>query len=382
MSLVVTAPVESPTTEGRDPRKSPLHRILEHAAALASIALATLVSWSAREAIDPADVAMLYLVAIAIVAARLGLGPSIGASLAAVAAFDFFFVPPFFTFHVEQPNHVVTFLVMLGGGVAISTMTDRIRRRTQEAQAARSMAETEELRSAILSTVSHDLRTPLAVITGAASTLLEDGPVIDEGERRELLRSITDEAARLDRLVANLLEMSRLESGSSPVRKEWVPVEEIVGSALTRVETKLGGRSISTRLPEIQYRVAVDPILFEQVLLNLLDNAAKHTPAGTPIDVEVRAEAGALAIEVADRGPGIAPADVPRVFEKFHRGSSGTRGSGLGLAICRGIVLAHGGTIAATPREGGGVRLCVRLPVFDRIEPLPPDVDAVAEGAA
>lgn len=334
-------------------------------------ALATLTSWALRSQIDLADVAMIHLVAIA-AAATLGRAPSITAALSSVAAFDFFFVPPIFTFHVEQMRHVVTFGVMLIAGISIATMTDRLRRQSEdrarlaaEARSARVQAETEELRSSLLSAVSHDLRTPLAVITGATTSLLEEGHHLDEAARRDLLRSVTEEAARIERLVGNVLEMSRLESGVAHAAREWVPVEEIVGSALTRLEDRLVGRAVTTRLPEEPWRVAVDPVLFEQVFVNLIDNAAKHTPAGTPIDVEVRSAGESIVFEVSDRGEGIAPGDMSRLFEKFHRGQSAASGSGLGLAICRAIVRAHGGTIEALAREGGGTVMRVVLPSFD-----------------
>ena len=357
--VVVTERADRPTW-------APARTALEHGAALVAVALATGLGWLARDAMALVDVAMLHLVAVALVAARTRVTPAIVAALASVVSLDFFFVPPLFTLHVQDLRHGVTFAVLLGGGVTIALMTGRLRRQTEAAREARARAEAEETRSAILSAVSHDVRTPLAVITGAATTLLDDGDRLDAEQRTELLRSVTEEAARMERLVANVLEMTRLEAGERLV-KEWVPVEEIVGSALTRLEGRLEGRAVTTRLPASPLRVAVDPVLFEHVLLNLLDNAAKHTPPATPIEIEARAEGEALALEVADRGPGIAEADRARVFEKFHRGAGEPRGSGLGLAICRGIVRAHGGTIEALAREGGGAVLRVVLPAFDRV---------------
>ena len=244
-------------------------------------------------------------------------------------------------------------------------MTERLRRQTRDARSAREQAENEELRSSLLMAVSHDLRTPLAVITGAATSLLDPSRTIDEAERRDLLRTVTEEASRLERLVANVLEMSRLEANGTRAAREWVPVEEIVGSALTRVERELEGRAVTTSLPEAPWRVAVDHVVFEQALVNLLDNAAKHTPPGTPIDLAVRSAGTAIVFEVADRGPGIAREDEARVFEKFQRGPGEARGSGLGLAICRAIVRAHDGTIEAVAREGGGEAMRITLPAFD-----------------
>lgn len=328
------------------------------------VGVATLALSLARDLLDLADVAMVYLVAIAAVASRLGRVPSLAASVLSVVALDFFFVPPFHAFHVDDLRHVITFAVLLGAGVSIAALTEEARRSANAARRAITRADEEELRSSILSAVSHDLRTPLAVVTGAASTLLDERAQLAPGVRQELLRSIGEESARIERLIHNALEMSRLE-GDARIDKEWVPVEEIVGSALTRSEKRLEGRPVGTALPSAPWRVAVDPVLFEQVLVNLLDNAAKHTPAGTPVDITVGEAEGQLVIEVSDRGPGV-PGDIaPRIFEKFERGGGGAGGAGLGLAICRAVVRAHGGAITVAARPGGGATFRVVLPTFD-----------------
>jgi two-component system sensor histidine kinase KdpD len=227
-------------------------------------------------------------------------------------------------------------------------------------------ARTEELRSSLLSSVSHDLRTPLAAITGAASALRDEAAATEPHEHRELLDTIAEEAGRLERLLANLLDMTRLESGGLEPKREWVPLEEIVGAALTRLESQLTGRTIVTELPEDLPLAFGDPLLLEQLVINLLDNAARHTPPGTPIEIRAAAVEGALELEVADRGPGLAPGDETRVFEKFQRGSrAGAGGVGLGLAICRGIATAHGGSIQAENRPGGGALFRLILPLLD-----------------
>jgi two-component system sensor histidine kinase KdpD len=245
-------------------------------------------------------------------------------------------------------------------------------RLAEQAAAAARRASHEEMRSSLLSAVSHDLRTPLAVITGAATTLREGGrasPV--EGE---LLDTICEEADRLERLVRNLLDMTRLQSGALEVRREWIPLEEIVGSALTRLDDRLTGRPVRTALPADLPLVSADAVLLEQVLVNLLENAAKHTPARSPVDIAARAEEGAVAIDVADRGPGIPAGAESRIFEKFFRGNGGSApGSGLGLAICRGIVDAHGGTLVAENRSGGGALFRITLPLVGRPPLAPPD---------
>ncbi|MFO0596199.1 MAG: sensor histidine kinase KdpD [Myxococcaceae bacterium] len=231
---------------------------------------------------------------------------------------------------------------------------------SEAAEHAALRARTEELRSSLLSTVSHDLRTPLAVVTGAATTLRDGARGLDEPTRAQLLDTIVDEAERLERLVRNLLDMTRVQSGSLHVTKEWVPVDEVVGSARARVrpapEVRLSGT------PEVSL-LHVDPVLFEQVLWNLLDNAAKHAP-GSAIDLEVARDGSDVRLTVSDRGPGITVEEAERLFEKFYRADKTVApGAGLGLAICRGIVEAHGGRIEARPRDGGGASFVVRVPL-------------------
>jgi two-component system sensor histidine kinase KdpD len=226
-------------------------------------------------------------------------------------------------------------------------------------------AETERLRSSLLSSVSHDLRTPLAVIAGASSSLLEEGQTLTDATRRELLQTIVDESSRLATLVENLLHMTRLESGSVAINKQWYPLEEIVGSALERTKKPLAGRPISARLPGNLPLVKIDGVLIEQVLINLLENAAKYTPPGTPVDVAAGMDGTNLIVEVADRGPGLNEIERQRVFDKFYRGSTAgasQRGAGLGLAICRAIVEAHGGRIWEDDRQGGGARFIFSIP--------------------
>jgi two-component system sensor histidine kinase KdpD len=224
--------------------------------------------------------------------------------------------------------------------------------------------QTEQMRSSLLSAVSHDLRTPLASITGAASTLRAQGNRLPLETQQELLESISDEAERMGRLVSNLLDMTRFESGGVELRRDYYPVEEIVGTVLQRMERQLEGRTILTELSENLPMIFVDDVLFGQVLWNLLENAAKYTQPGTPVDLAAFEEDGAVIIEVRDRGPGIPPGEEERIFEKFYRGKSNSaRGAGLGLPICRAIVQAHHGTIQALPRQGGGAIFQIRLPI-------------------
>ncbi len=240
-----------------------------------------------------------------------------------------------------------------------------------EAQDARLRIETEQMRNSLLSAVSHDLRTPLASITGAASSLLSHGSQLDPATRKDLLEGIAQEAQRLARLVNNLFEMTRLESGVVEVKRDWHSLEEIIGAALTRLEPQMGKRPVAIRLPPDLPLISVDDVLLEQVFVNLFENAAKYTPEGSEIAVSAALEDDRVLIEVMDRGPGFAPGEEKRIWDKFYRGpAEGVRGAGLGLSICRAIVLAHGGSIDARNREGGGAAIRIQLPTGGR----PPQV--------
>jgi two-component system sensor histidine kinase KdpD len=239
----------------------------------------------------------------------------------------------------------------------------------EEAEQSRLLVQTEQLRNSLLSSVSHDLRTPLAVITGAASTLLGDDGKLGNVEKIHLLGSIFDEGERLNRLIRNLLDMKRLQSGAVKVDKEWYTIEEIIGSSLNRTEQRLASRTVKVTVsPDLGTQL--DPVLIEQALVNLLENAGKYTEPGTVIDIRADRVGGDVIIEVADRGPGIAAGDEDRIFDKFYRGAHGGApgGAGLGLTIARGIAVAHGGRLWAENRPGGGASFKLALPA---IEPDP-----------
>jgi two-component system sensor histidine kinase KdpD len=441
------------------------------------IGVAAALCLGLRSQLQTTDVAMVLLAAIVIVAARYRRGPAMLATVVAIAAFDFLFVPPYYTFAVREGAYVLTFGVMLLVAVVLSRLAGRLREQADEAgererraatryamareltdrsraemtavverylsdaaaaqhreaagmgtphcaeaeamvvplaagkrvvgvvalrtestqpfdsatrclvellteqaadaleraqfaeghEAVRAEVEAERLRTALLSSLSHDLRTPLGSIEGAASTLLQDGVSLTPEVARTLAEAILEESRRMTRLVTNLLDMVRVESGTLAVQKAWQPLEEPLGVALIRMDERLSGRVVETRLPPDLPFVPIDELLIEQVFVNLLENAIKYTPADSPISISAKASNGAVLVEVADRGRGVPVGSRELVFHKFHRGRSDgvaeVGGAGLGLTICRGIITAHGGRIWVDPRDGGGAAFRFTLPL-------------------
>jgi K+-sensing histidine kinase KdpD len=328
------------------------------------VTASTLTGWFAFGASDLADVVMVLLLGVVIVSMRFGYGPSLLAAVLSAIAFEFFFLPPYFSLAIANLHYIVTFGVMLTIAFVISHLTQRVRDQAEQARRAGLLAQTEQHRNALLSSVSHDLRTPLAVITGATSAMLSPNAPQEESARRLLLETAYREARRLDRLVRNLLEMARLEAGELRIRRESQPIEEVIGSALNHLEERLRGREIDVRVPVDLPLVAFDSVLVEQVIINMVENAAKYTPAESPIELTAGASNGEVTVEIADRGPGIPESLQERVFEKFYRMRDGEGGGvGLGLTICRAIVSAHGGHIWVSQRTGGGACFRFTLPL-------------------
>lgn len=237
--------------------------------------------------------------------------------------------------------------------VTLPLEVERLEKTTLDTQIA---METERLRTSLLSSVTHDLQTPLAAIMGSASSLLGLQGQLSSQVAQEMLTDIHDEADRLSRLVSNLLNIAKLESGSLMLHQEVQPLEEVVGAALNHLEKKLADRPLKISLPAELPMVPLDAALAEHIFINLVENALKYTPPGSPISITALSKGDWLEVEVADSGPGFPPEDLDKIFDMFYRGGQdlGKKGYGLGLSICRAIVEAHGGRIWALNRDGGG----------------------------
>jgi two-component system sensor histidine kinase KdpD len=258
----------------------------------------------------------------------------------------------------EQHRTLDTFANQIGLAVERASLAEQARQ-------AEVLEITDKLQTALLNSISHDLRTPLVSITGALSSLADDQIVLDASARRSLIETAVEEADRLNRLVGNLLDMTRLESGAMRFKKEALDIQDVVGSALEELGGRLGNRKIDIDIPSELPLVQLDFVLVERVLVNVIDNALKYSPTDTPIEIKAHAAGAFLEIDVADRGTGIPPEDLTRIFDKFYRVQrpDNVSGTGLGLSISKGIIQAQGGFIAAENRDGGGTIITISLPL-------------------
>jgi len=338
-----------------------------YAWALAAALACTLVGLGIYPRFDLANIAMVYLLAVVIVALKFSRGPAVAASVVSVAAFDYLFVPPRGTFTVDDVQYLLTFGIMLAVGLIISGLVRNIRAQAAAQAALEIEAETERIRSALLASISHDLRTPLAVMAGASSSLAESGDRLSPTERHALAESVFQQAREMSERVNKVLQMTRLETGAMKVARDWSSLSEIAGSALTRLAERMATHRVIVELPKDLPLVRVDAALIEQALGNLLENCAKHTPPGTIVRLRAERRTGEILVSVEDYSGGIADADVERVFEKFTHGSIQDTGSGmgLGLPICRAIVRLHGGRAWAERVPAGGTAFRFTLPLED-----------------
>ena len=341
----------------------------KYGAAFLFVAFASGVGEWVQRDLEPTNLVMLYLAAVVTAATLLGRGPAILASVLSVLAFDVLFVPPKFSLTVHDTQYLITFAGLLVVGLIISELTHRTReqaiRSSEEAKRIELLSEKEKLQTALLNCISHDLRTPLVAITGALSHLVGDKTLLEDPAYRGLIETAHEEVGRLNRIVTNWLDMTKIEAGALKISGKSCDLKDVVGVALGNWKSELGNRPIQIGIQDDLPEIAIDFSLMLKILINVLDNAVKYSEVASAIDIEARAMEGRLEIKVLDRGMGIPEEDLERVFDKFYRVATSTKvsGTGLGLPISKGIIEAHRGTISARNRLGGGTIICITLPV-------------------
>jgi two-component system sensor histidine kinase KdpD len=340
-----------------------------YAWAAGACAVCTLAGLAMQPRFDLVNIAMVYLLAVVVIALRCSRGAAIAAAALCVAAFDVIFVPPQGAFTVDDAQYLLTFAIMLAVGLIISGLVEDVRRQAHAQAALEVHAETERIRGTLLASISHDLRTPLAVLTGASSALAERGERMSAEERTALAQSLFRQARDMSELVTKILQMTRLQSGTIELTREWAALSEIAEAVIGRLGERLAAHRLIVELPPDLPLIRVDAALIEQALGNLLENAARHTPAGTVVRLRAQRVGANLEVSVEDYGPGLAEKDLERVFAKFNHAGAETPagGIGLGLAICRAIILLHGGRAWAEQMAGGFTAFRFSLP----LEPAP-----------
>ena len=323
------------------------------------VALTTFAGEFVKRDLEPANLVMFYLLAVVIAALRWGRGSAAAASILSVLAFDFFLVPPYLTFRVSDFQYLFTFAGFLIVGLTVSELTAKTKK--QELLRA-----TEKLQTALLNSISHDLRTPLVSITGSLSILLHDASWLDEETKKELLENALEESDRLNRIVGNLLDMTRVEAGALKVSPKFCELRDVIGVSLQELKNKLSRRSVDIQIPQDIPEIPLDFSLTVKVFANLIDNAAKYSPENAAIRIRAQIEGNKARIEISDEGMGIREEDLKHIFDKFYRAvrPDQVSGTGLGLSICKGIVEAHHGKIWAENHPGKtGATFVVPLPL-------------------
>jgi len=336
-----------------------------YAGAIGMVALCTMLGFLMTPRFDIVNIAMVYLLAVVPAALFLNRGAAILSAVLSVATFDVLFVPPPGTLDIHDLQYLLTFFILLAVALTISFLMQRGRRQALEQARLSVQAETESNRGALLASISHDLRTPLSVLTGASSSLIEAGERMSAEERAELASAIYDRAREMSDQMEKILQMTRIESGVIKLEKDWTAIAEVAESALAKLAGKLAHHYVVLDIPDDLPLVRADAALIEQVLINLLENAARHTPEGTVVQVRAQPEAATLVVSVVDSGPGIPEAEFEQLFVKFHRGvmEGAPSGIGLGLAICQAIARLHGGSMWAERLIDGGSAFRFSLPL-------------------
>lgn len=307
---------------------------------------------------------MLFVLAVVLVA-RMTRGYLYGllASMIAVVGVNYVFTKPYFDFNLSISGYPLTFSCMLAVSIIVSTLTTRLKQQEKE----RYIRQMEEMRSNLLRAVSHDLRTPLTSIQGAASLLTEQFDKLSDARRTSLLRQISDDAEWLIRMVENLLSITRINAGETRVHKRVEAAEEIIAEAVRKFRRRFPTPPVEIRLPDDLLLVPMDPILIEQVVTNLLENVVYHAEGATRIVIRLYRQTGSAVFAISDDGKGINPSILPTLFTGMPSASilsgDSRKNMGIGLTVCHTIIAAHGGQMTAENLPEGGALICFTLPL-------------------
>lgn len=359
-------------------------KLLHYGLSVMAILLAAMALGSLGDHVNSTTVALTMLLLILTLATFFGRNPALLGSFIAMLCFNYFFLPPYHTWRIAEPQNLIAWAAFTATAIVAGELSAYARRRAREAERlyaqletafeaatqAKALKQSEKLKSALLDAVTHDLRTPLTSIKASVTTLLESEGghrtiELDSEGRTEFLNIINEETDRLNGFIESMVGLARLESGPRTADRALASIEEIISTALQRAEKVLAEHELNLNIRPKMPRIHVDPAAIAEVIYILLENAAKYSPAKTPITVDAFADRDGVNITITDRGKGI-PAEMrQRVFEKFVR-LEGDRadGLGLGLAIARGIVEAQNGTIEiVTPPHAIGTKIVVRFPL-------------------
>jgi two-component system, OmpR family, sensor histidine kinase KdpD len=325
-----------------------------------AVAAATGAVFGLKTVAPVLGLAILYLLAVLPVAVLYGLGYALAVSIASMLAFNFFFLPPLHTLALTDSENWVALAVFVVTAVVVSELATRARRRALATAEADMLRRSDTAKTAVLHAVSHDLRSPLTAIRAAVEGLESGSLRLGESDRAALLETIRLETARLDRLVANLLDLSRLEAGAAPAQRELWPVDELVSRALDALGADAS--RVSVTLDGEAPLVRVDAAQLERVLANVLENALRFSSPSDPVDLVVSSTGDDVLVRITDRGPGLEAGTLERIFEPFEHGRGGGEGTGLGLAIARGFAEANGCRLWAEPRLGSGAVFVLAMP--------------------
>jgi two-component system sensor histidine kinase KdpD len=360
-------PLDKAKTNGEEHVSSApfLAPLKEYITAVIGVAALTTACWLLTPVTGYGAISLIFLLGVLLAGMVLNRGPVLLVAALSALSWNFLFIPPLFTLHIAKLEDALTFVTYFIIAITVGSLTAQLKAREHLAAQVQLAHESERLRKTLLDCVSHELKTPLAAIGAASQELSRLAPNIQDPEiLKDLASEIRDGSRRLNRVVDNLLDMNRLESGVIRPKREWCDVRELLESAVDIERESINGRDIRLDVPEGIPLALVDHTLIEQAVAKLLANAGSHTPSRLPIEIDAEYRNDHLVISVSDRGPGVPIEAAERLFEKFYRGDDHKSGGlGLGLSIARGLIEAHGGTLTVENRDGGGARFTIKLPV-------------------